>query len=133
MITEDYVSFETAKLLKEKGFNEPTLNSYHQFEEGMVDIIQYRFALPNSENSKAEYNCPTHQMAAKWLRVEHKLHIEIVACAYGYNIIISKDVPNGTDVYASAWNYDGPNDGGAWDEYEQAMEAALQYCLTKLI
>ena len=28
-ITEDYVSFETAKLLKEKGFNEPCLKEYY--------------------------------------------------------------------------------------------------------
>lgn len=133
MITEDYVSFETAKLLKKKGFDEPTLTIYRMFDDDLVDMIQYNFALPNSKNGKSDFACPTHQMAAKWLRVEYKLHIETVACAYGYNIIISKDVPNGTDVYASAWNYDGPNDGGAWDVYEQAMEAALQYCLTKLI
>ena len=30
MITEDYVSFETAKLLREKGFDEPTTKSYYK-------------------------------------------------------------------------------------------------------
>ena len=30
MITEDYVSFETAKLLKEKGFDEPTTGTYYK-------------------------------------------------------------------------------------------------------
>ena len=29
MIEEDYVSFETAKLLKEKGFNEPTMHYFN--------------------------------------------------------------------------------------------------------
>ena len=28
-ITEDYCDFETAKLLKEKGFNEPCLKEYY--------------------------------------------------------------------------------------------------------
>lgn len=131
MITEDYVSFETAKLLKGKGFNEPTLNTYLQFEEGMVDMIQYRFTLPNSENSKVEYNCPTHQMAAKWLREKHKLFIQIMLDSWalgshsGYYILLQK-----TDSEYEELN---PTQQVFYNTYEQAMEAALQYCLTKLI
>ena len=30
MVTEDYVSFKTAKLLKEKGFNEATFDDYDE-------------------------------------------------------------------------------------------------------
>ena len=33
MITEDYVSFEAAKLLKEKGFNEPTWTRYENDDD----------------------------------------------------------------------------------------------------
>ena len=39
MITEDYVSFETAKLLKEKGFDEPCVYVYrHDGSEDIWDI-----------------------------------------------------------------------------------------------
>ena len=38
-LTEDYVSFETAKLLKEKGFDEPCFAYYSELEapEGMYN------------------------------------------------------------------------------------------------
>jgi hypothetical protein len=36
MITEDYVSFEVAKLLKEKGFNEPCIATYNLVTENIV-------------------------------------------------------------------------------------------------
>lgn len=36
MIEEAYVSFETAKLAKEKGFNEPCLFYYEHLESGNI-------------------------------------------------------------------------------------------------
>ena len=68
MITEDYVSFETAKLLKEKGFDEFTTMVYNQNEDFMpngtiVDAYQ------------TFYSAPTLQTAMKWLRETYKLHI----------------------------------------------------------
>lgn len=55
MITEDYVSFNTAKLLKEKGFDEECQQYYGDYK----------------------YSCPTLQMAMKWLREVHNLFIFI--------------------------------------------------------
>ena len=59
MITEDYVSFKTAKLLKEKGFDEKCFTVYNNDREfydtkyGIVPSIK----IPT----------PTIQMAMKWL------------------------------------------------------------------
>ena len=40
MITEDYVSFETAKLLKEKGFDEYTISYYDKNEKrGLMNTL----------------------------------------------------------------------------------------------
>ena len=36
MITEDFVSFEVAKLLKEKGFDYPTLHYYYDKDGDLV-------------------------------------------------------------------------------------------------
>jgi hypothetical protein len=49
------------------------------------------------------------------------------ACGYGYEI---SKADNGTHITSSV--YEGPNDGGKWDIYEEALEAGLQEAL-KLI
>ena len=67
MITEDYVSFETAKLLKENGFNEPCHALYYDGDDKIffgLDINSYH----NSTLNVDCYACPTLQMAMKWLR-----------------------------------------------------------------
>ena len=69
-------------------------------------------------------------MAMDWLREVHKLHIEIYANACGYRFIISKPGGDGTDLVTDV---EGPNDGNAWDDYKDVVEAALEFCLTKLI
>lgn len=60
MITESYVSFETAKLLKEAGFDVPCEHWYD--EEGLRDCDYKAF------------QCPTQSLAARWLREVHKIH-----------------------------------------------------------
>lgn len=69
MITEDYVSFETAKLLKEKGFDEECSSAF--YKTGRI-VDGY-----DSEFSYNYYDRPTLQIARKWLREKHNLHIEI--------------------------------------------------------
>ena len=141
MITEAYVSFEIAKLLKEKGFNEDCEHYYTPEGEfkrwcpnGLVSHI-------NNEGCETWWwKCiaPTQQMAMRWLREVHNLNVEPYATAPGFRFQINKagnikvgDISGGTSVYDS--NFDGPNDGGAWDAYEDAVEAAIKYCLTNLI
>ena len=49
--------------------------------------------------------------------------IMLYNCACGYGYEISK-ADNGTHITSSV--YEGPNDGGKWDIYEEALEAGLQ-------
>ena len=58
MITEDYVSFEVAKLLKEKGFDEECNMAY--FNGTLVDYTMFWFCLGGDL-----LYCPTLQMAMK--------------------------------------------------------------------
>lgn len=62
MITEDYVSFETAKLLKEKGFDCSSY-SHYRLDNGEL----YRFNTNCSTNIKSNdyITAPTIQMAMK--------------------------------------------------------------------
>ena len=74
MITEDYVSFEAAKLLKEKGFDESTLGYYLDDKDKL-----YFDRFSDDWNSKhvGYISAPTLQMVMKWLRVKRNFHIEI--------------------------------------------------------
>ena len=74
MITEDYVSFEVAKLLKEKGFVEPLVNYYYTAKGERVGYLM----------TEEQYLCPTHQLAMKWLREVYNIFIVIEPHMYDY-------------------------------------------------
>lgn len=122
MIVEDYVSFETAKLLKEKGFDYPTLRYYYD-EDG--DLL---FSAWRVDDGKNGFVAPTLQMAMKWLREVHEIFIQPninflypvkyyceIFC-YGDNLKTSQDI--------TTKNFESP---------EEACEAAIKYCLENLI
>lgn len=132
MITEDYVSFEVAKLLKEKGFDEVCVAAYNCNEENH----KIYFALDADYcNSNFMDNCitaPTLQMAMKWLREVHKL-IPIIltdensqdSFYYWFRIDTIKEGKWEDAIYRE--------DEKAFPTYEQACEAAIKYCLENLI
>lgn len=72
---------------------------------------------------------PPQSVAQKWLRETKNIHICVYNCACGYGYEISK-ADNGTHITSSV--YEGTNDGGKWDTYEETLEAGLQETL-KLI
>lgn len=127
MIRERYCSYEVAKLLQEKGFDEPCRSYFINY---VGDYRRCTVEITSRDCSSEQILRPTHQMAIDWLREIHKLHIEIYANASGYRFIISKPGGDGTDLVTDA---EGPNDGNAWDDYKDVVEAALEYCLTELI
>ena len=122
MITEDYVSFEIAKLLKEKGFDEPCKARYDN--NGTLHYEKYPI-----EASRAEmYNsilCPTRQMTIKWLREVHNIFIvNNYINEKNSSYIIS--LWQGDNCYKNITSKDYPI-------YEEAVEAAIKYCLENLI
>lgn len=138
MITEDYVSFEIAKLLKEKGFNEPC-ECFYDTENNDVSIVNGWMDISNSELEKKEFVCysaPTLQMAMKWLREMHKLHIILdIHWLYfvnqnGWMYTISRILENGNEYVDSKGD---ENDKNFYSTYEEAAEAAILYCLKNLI
>lgn len=130
MITEDYCSFEVAKLLKEKGFDVPlwfyydqnkeiTLASWSEWEE------DWNNCLINNEPSPF-ISAPTHQMAMAWLREVHNIFIVIspISCK-GYGAILC-DVGDFDDCYYL-------EETDYFFHPEEATEAALKYTLENLI
>ena len=142
MITEDYCSFETAKLLKEKGFDESCIAVYEEEVLRINTLCDYH----NSELSS--YICaPTHQMAMKWLREVYNIDIDIQA-AVGmlgvkvYIPYISKyKLLEGTSskVRQIKRGMYYNDDRGVipalqhFASYEETVEAAIKYCLENLI
>ena len=104
MITEDYVSFETARLLKENGFDEECQQYYGDYK----------------------YPCPTLQMAMKWLRKKYNIHIEPryfpTPNIYRYVIIHTPVTFKNIDSHPQYFN-----------TYEEACEDGIKYCLENLI
>lgn len=117
MITEDYTSFEIAKLLKEKGFNEECFALYNP--DGM--LIQSGIRLNNIQVGRVEgsYSAPTLQMTRKWLEEVHGIHLNII-----YNKICDKGYWG-----KGHWTWNNEE----YNSYEQACEAAIKYCLENLI
>lgn len=142
-ITEDYVSFETAKLLKEKGFN-AEIDTYYS-PEGELKIWcpnGFKSYLDNKGDETWWWKCiaPTLQMAMKWLREVHNMHI-MVNCVgkVNYDPIVQgfdgKDYEiEGVEVSTTKLIK------GKWmvvrrgfKTNELAVEAAIKYCLEHLI
>jgi hypothetical protein len=140
MITEDYCSFEVAKLLKEKGFNEPCRSYYTDYED-YIDFSYCNDELTDLQMGVWEILRPTHQMAMKWLRKVHQLHISVdVNPIYGK----TKNEKGRSTCGLLYWHYMA---SGEWlnekrdpfkkafvvsaKSYEDAVEAALKYSLKK--
>lgn len=121
-MTEELVTLETAKILKEKGFNEYCKDIIREDNGRMMQSV-FR---TNKDLPKGAYSRPTQSIAQKWLRETKNLHISIIrnACGYGYDIC---KADNGTHITDGIFK--GPNDGGQWDTYEEALEVGIQEAL----
>jgi hypothetical protein len=131
MITEDYVSFEIAKLLKEKGFDCASEVWYSEYTSQFVDkkYINIEFDNHNKFNENYKFICsaPTLQMARKWLRKVHNINIDIVSIwnqkRFEYQVFVVTP-ENAKHCYIDDKLYLG---------YEEAAEAGIKYCLENLI
>ena len=116
-ITEDYVSFEVAKLLQENGFDERCYKKYNSNGD-LFDSTEFTYG------PKA----PTIQMVMKWLREKKCIAVIPVLSSvldkekflWRVEIVVAKH----NDVYSQGWVY---------ENQEGACEAAIKYCLENLI
>ena len=131
MITEDYCNFDTAKLLKEKGFDENTPVNYFVGDDkprGCVvgEMIHHK----RLEEDTHLIACPTLQMAMKWLREVHHCVICITPLTFYCGEIVSKwEYCIWADDNTEVDEESSPR----LDSYEEAAEAAIKYCLENLI
>lgn len=141
-MTEQLVTFETAKLAKDKGFNWPTDKSYsHSLTErvdeqdGTSGPFGWKkgetnvggFFMNNSKYDRSNtnwYNCsaPTQALLQKWLFKVHSIWVESTP-------VFSSNEMLGVNVRIFSWKFpyiDIPYDG--FDVYE-GLEMGLQEAL----
>ena len=126
-ITEDYVSFETAKLLKEKGFNEPTLA--YAYGNDMVNYYSKPRITDISSIEAGKIPMPTLQMAMKWLR--NTFHFEI----YPFHDAIQEnnDWWYRIEQHSKGCSLTEHESDAIYKTYEQSCEEPIKYCLKNLI
>lgn len=133
MVKEQYVSFETSKLLKEKGFD-ISVYSYYSRDGELHPMNEYGNSV-NFNNSILEYmerlSAPTQALVCRWLREEHNLSVEVYRTACGYISGIVQ-IPEGTELEVFKWNGDDLK-SGKFTTWEGAYEFAIKYCIEKLI
>lgn len=124
MVTEDYVDFETAKLLKAKGADFDTDNVYTSMGRSWeVNMKKFNYA---EYNVSGYVKRPTLQMAMKWLREVHNICISVdVKIGGGKYYVCISSIENGLSH--------GVLEDEVWDTFEEACDESIKYCLKKLI
>lgn len=130
---DEYVKFGTAQILKEKGFDWEC-DWYYPKNGGeieMLDLYELNYC------RESFISAPTQQMACDWLTEEKNIYITAVP-----------DIGNSLRFYPAIYVIKGEIPEECWFEYinsvvaelnksydkpQQAIEVALQYCLTNLI
>lgn len=149
-ILENVLSIEKTKHLQELGVNTGNASMtwmLYPYEEGKQPQLSLREWRTFKEPFRKEHCIPAFTLLdilgllpkeiktgtdTYWITMyfsDNCWHICVYNCACGYGYEISK-ADNGTHITSSV--YEGPNDGGKWDVYEDALEAVLQEAL-KLI
>ena len=130
MIEESYVSFETARMLKEEGFNVPCRGVYVTDRTGYYEFREYDnkqtaddLCWNTEDGFQYEYLAPTQALAARWLREEHHIFIMLTPVIQGWMY----------DLFdLKKHQYILCNEDAMTESYEVAFETALREAI-KLI
>ena len=121
MITEDYISFETAKLLKEKGFDGECSRFYMPNGHGRWKHEHY-----HDFDISDRIECPTLQMAMKWLREVHKIEVRVIYDNDKFSWYGACNPMNELSQILLGFNCES-------NSYEETCESGIKYCLENLI
>ena len=111
---EQLISFETAKLAKEKGFKEGSRKGY--LPNGETGISHYNSLCYNDkEDYPTKYAAPTQSLLQKWLREVHKKDVYCWPC--------ESQIDDSNTTWTS---------GKAVGSYEEALEVGLQEALKSI-
>ena len=147
---EDFVPYELAVKLKEKGFKEKCYAYYfppdnkliyniNQFRGGILyDNLHSYNSLPKEVVTSDFIDAPTIPQVLKWLREEKKIFVAInIGYCYEPFLTNPKMEPILKGYYYGIWELDDLNNKNALSEYfktpEQAALAGIEYVIDNLI
>jgi hypothetical protein len=136
---DQVVSFETAKLAKEKGFKIPSHSYYFEdgeFKEFKIDDV---YSCDNNTKYFETYSAPTQSILQKWLREEYGIHLVIIPTitsdwTFKTVKVLSKldnDVIAGVKSVSDLPPYKDVH-GVDFQSYEDALEAGLRESLKSI-
>ena len=130
-MTNQLISFKTAKLAKEKGFDIPVNHVYAETIDGSClskgsqedsgDIYNY--------NERSGFSAPTQSLLQKWLREVHNLDVSsfpYLKDVWRYCICKLDSHPQ---YYSMQLAKDWSEDGYKYHTYEEAFEQGLKEAL----
>lgn len=132
-IKEDYVSFEVAKLLKEKGFKEECEYFYDEYkdEDEYVICSNGGSVYNDDEYYPTYYSMPTIQAVLNWLTEAHDIYYDI-------KLLLADKAEEYGDLQLGVYrlNCSGAYEWKCWlyaDTYKELYKKYVKYCLTDLI
>lgn len=130
MIEESYISFDTAKLLKEAGFDLSCRGVYVTDRTGYYEFREYDnkqttddLCWNTEDGFQYEYLAPTQALAARWLRE-----------VYGFCISVDYWKPDDALFYCNItqFRYGTHRLRKIYSSYEEALEDGIQDCLKRI-
>ena len=133
---EQLISFETAKLAKEKGFKTLGMFYYHsnsdKVNKGTWDDGELNWnGIPYDGMSVETWAAPTQSLLQKWLRELHNTHVTIMYFSANADLTPGDDYQPMIDIIRPVHRAI-LEDLGDFRTYEEALEKGLQEAL-KLI
>ena len=128
MIEESYVSFDTAKLLREAGFDVPTRGIWRTTRTSDSGFVEHNckqttddLCWNSSDGFQYEYLAPTQSLAVRWLREVHHYAV----CAW-YSAEYKKWFYAYGNLNNAMFDEEYNISDFIYDSYEQALESGLQ-------
>lgn len=120
MIKEQYISLDTARMLKDASFNVPCRR--HYTKSGST----WETAVPETNDESRDFTwfpCPTQALAARWLRE-----------VYGFCISVDYWKPDDALFYCNItqFRYGTHRLRKIYSSYEEALEDGIQDCLKRI-
>ena len=127
MIEEQFVSFETAKILKEARFDVPICKHYTRSGATWTSAVP---EIIDDSKDCTWFPCPTQALAARWLREVHRIVVDVTFIPPLFDgVNWQYFIGNMDDM---VWEGDFEPSERRYATYEAALEAGLQEAI-KLI
>lgn len=124
MITDELVSFETAKLAKERGFDVPT---HYAYNENCQKAMYMELCLNRNTKDSRSISAPTQSLLQRWLREKKGYYVypffDNESRRWTW---VCRELPSGMWIELDL-------EERYFDTYELALEDAELYCLKNLL